>query len=128
MHSKAHETFKPNRLDGFTSKIDSVYEPCAPYAIAQVARDRVMNGSLLQLPEGYDKVAFDRVCFLSGRIGVEYAISLKQGRELRDIGAQLLALDNDHMIKPPLGFEETQSIRRLIHVVDATSAVIANRQ
>ena len=128
MNYKVIDTFKPNGLEGFTSKIRSVHEPCAPYVIVQAARDRLADESLLQLPEGYDKDSLNRICLLSGKVGVDFAMSLKQGRDMRDIGAQILALDNENKIVPPLDFEETQAIRRLVQVVDTTEVIVSHRQ
>lgn len=128
MNYKVVDTFKPSGLEGFISLISSTYEPCAPYTIAQVARDRLVDESLLELPEGYDKDVLNRICWLSGSVGIEFGISLRQGQELREIGAQLLALDNEDKIMPPLDFDETQSIRRLVRVVDSTNTILSHRQ
>jgi hypothetical protein len=127
MQSKIHETFKPNMLDGFTSKT-TFNDPSPPYVIAQVARDRLADETMMILPDGYDKETLNKICWLSGEVEKNFGISYRQGCELRQIGAQILDLDDDFKIVPPLDFSEIQSIRRLIQVVDATSAVIANRQ
>jgi hypothetical protein len=128
MNNNIYNSFRPHGLEGFKSTTSSSYETSPPYTIAQVARDRIKDKASFKLPDGYDDEVLDRICWLSGQVNVEFAMSLRQGRELREIGAQILELDNEDQIVPPLEFEETQAIRRLVQVVDATEVIVTNRQ
>jgi hypothetical protein len=128
MNNNVYNSFRPEGLEGFKSMTRSTYETSPPYTIAQVARDRITDKASLMLPDGYDDEVLNRICWLSGQVNVEFAMSLRQGYELREIGAQILELDNEDKIMPPLGFEETQAIRRLVQVVDSTNTILSHKQ
>lgn len=107
-------TFRP-AYGGFISRTDGDGLSCPPYVIAAVAADRAPEDAL-DLPAGYDFTTFDQIRFVTGYIGQDAHVSARQAAELAQIGAQLLALNAEGRINPPLTFSEAQSIEHLVHV------------
>jgi len=103
---------------GFVSRSDGGFGSCPPYVIAAVAADRVPEGSL-DLPAGYDLDVLDRIRFATGFAGQDTHVSARQAGELAQIGRQLLALNADSKVNPPLGYFEEQSIAHLVREVEA---------
>jgi hypothetical protein len=99
--------------DGYVSCNGGGFISCPPYVIANVAS---RPDGTLELPEGYGPSVLDQIKALTGFVGRTVFISFRQGDELAQIGAQLLALEADGKIE--LRFSERQSIVHLIEVVN----------
>jgi hypothetical protein len=92
-------------------------ESCPPYTIASVARDRVVDGASLTLPQGYDEEVLYNVMRTTGYYDRKVHVTGRQASELRQIGAQVLALDEASQIQPPLTNTEKLSIQHLLQIV-----------
>lgn len=103
-------TFQAAR-DGFTSRNAGGFVSCPPCVIASAA-NRALGA--LDLPPGYDSGTLDRIIAITGHVGVDVRVSVRQAGELAQIGAQLLALDGDGHLSPRLGYLQRQSIAHLV--------------
>lgn len=91
------------------------------FKIASIATRRVVDGANLELPEGYDNNTLENVEWLAGFQGKEVSVSGRQAEELAQIGAQLLALNEQGSIQPPLDYFEEHSITHLVQLVGQTT-------
>ncbi|MCS0601113.1 hypothetical protein NX794_07695 [Streptomyces sp. LP11] len=87
-----------------------------PYVIASCALRRVRPDSLT-LPDGYDQAVLDQILTTAGAVEQDVRITGRQAAELAEIGAQLLELDDQGEVRPPLGYFEGQSVAHLVRTV-----------
>lgn len=110
-------SFRPSSV-GFVSRSVGGLISCPPYVIASVARRQVVEGAELTLPEGYDNDTLSGVQDLTGRLEQDVRISSRRADELAQIGRQILILDEQGQIQPPLTAYQKQSIGHLVTLVD----------
>ena len=108
---------KSQTVAGFISRSAGGPASCPPYIIASVAGRRVVAGAALSLPEGYDQETLQRVRDTTGWVDQEVAIDGNQAQELSCIGGQILDLNEQGNIQPPLNYFEKQSITHLLNLV-----------
>lgn len=112
-------TFYRNSI-GFTSVCDTAVS-CPPYNIASIALRRVVPEASIELPEGYSAEELENITWLTGYYDQSVQVSGRQARELRQIGEQLLSLDYEHKIQPPLTITERLSIEHLVKIVPVST-------
>lgn len=71
----------------------------------------------LKLPDGWDQEVLDQIVMITGVIEQDVRITIRQAEELAQIGAQLLELDGQGKVQPPLGHFEAQSVAHLVGTV-----------
>lgn len=125
---QAFESFRPNG-DDFRS-LSRQGLPSPAYTIAKVIQERRITGAGIDMPEGLDSEDLD------GLLDVVRLKTMHEGEEtipgnvgslLRILGEQVLKLEDDLQIQPPLTPFELQSVRRLVTVVGSTEIVVAHR-
>jgi hypothetical protein len=108
---------------GFVSRSSAdsgTYIPAPPYVIAVVARKRVAPGAALSMPHiapGYEAQVLEEYEERYGYYGVDVPVSPKRAGHISEIGKQILALDKQGKIRPPLDDREKQTIGHMIAVV-----------
>lgn len=107
---------------GFVTRSSGGFVSCPPYVIASVARRRVVEGSELTLPDGYDNDVLAQTEALMGGVDQDVRVSHRQADELAQIGRQILALNEQGSVQPPLSYYEKQSVSHLVALVDRVSA------
>lgn len=112
-------TFFQNSL-GYTSTFKRG-ELCPPYVVASVARDRIVQGASLEMPQDYTAEVLNSIAWLTGYVDQPTQIGGRQALELRHIGQQLLALDANGQIQPPLNLIEMKSVEHLLRLVPTES-------
>lgn len=78
------------------------FESCPPSVIATVASERVVKGANIALPPDYDNEVLSNIRWLTGYYDKRVRVSPRQAHELRQIGAEILRLDGEGNIQPPL--------------------------
>lgn len=96
---------------------------CAPTIICHVARKRVIEGADFSLPEGQDDTSLLIIGWRAAKSDREVYVPNERATDLRDIGRQILRLNDEDMIQPPLVDVEIAHINQLIDVVGAAEKV-----
>lgn len=109
---------------GFRScsiETDGVSTPSPLWTIARVAQHRVVAGvglDLSPITPGYEDEVLGEYESRYGHIGVNVYVTPERARQFAEIGRQILALDKQGSIQPPLRNYEVQAIGHLIATVD----------
>lgn len=110
------DTFYKNFGGDFTSRCDPSVS-CPPSIIARVAQNRIVEDSEIVLPEGVTDESLSQIRGITGIYDKGVRITPRQAEELQDLGRQILALNENQKIQPPLTLSEKASITHLIDVV-----------
>lgn len=86
---------------------------CPPSIIATVAE----NAPGITLPDGYTQDMLKTIKWTTGYYDQPTPMSYRQGCELKEIGEQIIALNEQGMVEPPLTVSERLSILHLIVTV-----------
>lgn len=100
---------------------------CPPFIIANVAVDRVVPGKQISLPEDYDTETLKTLRWRTGWTDKPVHISGRQADDLRHIGSELLLLNAEGSIQPPLNYTEKSAIEWLIHTVETVEQSIQKK-
>lgn len=119
-------SFMP-RGDEFVTKMKCANEPSPPLVIARIVLSDRTQPDSLEYPDGFNASLLQGIAYSVELVDVEVPISYGTGLALRGLGRQILCLNDEEKINPPLDKYETQAIQRLISVVSTTEVVIANR-
>ncbi len=114
------DTFRKTRT-GFEERSSGKFAPSPMWTIAFTATSRVVEGAELTLPEGYTPDILERGTRIYGSANEYARVSEKQAWEYAGIGRQILELDQQGKIQPPLGPFEKESITHLVGMVDRYS-------
>lgn len=106
---------------GFTSRNPDGPVTAPPYIIASVAQHRVVPGAHIELPDGYDNEVLSTIQGTTGWVNEYVRVSPQKAHELAQIGSQILALNEQGQIQPPLGYFEQQSVIHLVSLVGQTA-------
>lgn len=110
-------SFRTNEV-GFVSRSAGGFISCPPYIIASVAQRRIAEGAELSLPEGYSNDTLEIIQGQTGWLDRDTRVSPRQAEELAQIGRQVLTLNEQGAVQPPLNLTEKQSIGHLVTLVD----------
>jgi len=108
-------SFRPT-ANGFEARNVGPPYSCPPYVIASAVR-RVVAGATLITPDGYD-VTLNSIRLQTGDVDSVTRYTNHHATELAGIGRQLLSLNEQGSIQPPLTYYQEQSIQHLVHLVD----------
>ena len=110
-------TFRLTTRDGFTSTRTPDYS-CPPHIIATLAEGkRLVPPAELELPDIYTMSVLKGIQWRTGSFYADTRIEGCQARELAAIGEQLLRLNAEEAIEPPLSYVEKHSIEHLVQLV-----------
>jgi hypothetical protein len=120
----------PDLIHSFTTQGDFHFvarnpwgeRPSPAFAIASVALHRVQSetGLILSVDCGTEDLEDIYRRTSTTTVRRDLLIDAQIGCGLRDIGKQILKLDEQGQIQPPLAEVETEAIQRLVHVVTIT--------
>lgn len=85
------------------------------YVIASAARDRMMDGHEVGLPDGYDFETLGQMCWILGSFGPPVNVSFRQAQELTQMGKELLRLHDEEAF---LQYPQRYAIVALIETVE----------
>ena len=107
---------------GFVSRSAGGFTSCPPYVIASVAQRRIVDRAELVLPEDCDDGLLSRIRNLTGFVDQDVRVSPLHAYDLAQIGRQILVLNEQGRVQPPLSDYEKQSIGHLVMLVDQMPA------
>lgn len=114
-------SFRTANHGAFVARTEDYTTSNPAYKIASIATNRVIETANLDLPGGYDKETLRDVAGMAGYVDNDISISGRQAEELAHIGRQLLTLNEQGSIQPPLTYFEEQSVTHLVQLVDQTA-------
>lgn len=83
-----------------------------------MAQRRIVEGVELSLPDGCNNDTLAQTAAATGWVDQDVKVSPRQADELAQIGRQILILDKQGSVQPPLSYYEKQSVGHLIALVD----------
>jgi hypothetical protein len=124
--SKVSRSFRPEGR-GFVSYSHGMeFAPPSPlWTIARIAQHRVAEGVELDLSHvtpGYENQVLEEYEERYGYTGVDVYVSSVRAGQIANIGRQILALNEQGSIQPPLQDSEIQIIGHLVTTVDQATA------
>lgn len=106
-------TFRPDGDGAFVSHAVDHLTRSPVYVIASIARMVVEAGEPVELPEGYDAEALDRIVWTTGHYGRDVRVTARQAYEMAAIGRQLLDRFGDRLTEG-----DRADVMRLVWTVD----------
>lgn len=124
--SEVRRSFRPEG-HGFISYSDGLAgaPPSPLWTIARIAQHRVVTGVELDLPHitpGYENQVLQEYEERYGYTGVDVYVSSVRAGQVAEIGRQILTLNEQGSIQPPLQDSEKQTISHLVTTVDQATA------
>lgn len=110
--------FRDKTESGFIAMWDRIV-PCPPRTVARVALQERVRPDKLVFPEGFTKEDLASIQAAIEQSGEPIAITDSQADGLRDLGQQILKLDANGQVEPPLNGIETRATQLLVDVVTA---------
>ena len=120
--SDVSRSFRPEGRDFISYSDGLAGAPPSPlWTIARIAQHRVVPGVELDLPyitPGYENQVLYEYEERYGYTGVEVRVSSERAGQVAEIGRQILTLNEQGSIQPPLQHSEIQMIGHLVTTVD----------